>query len=274
MGPSTQFFTTTDGARIAYATLGQGPPLVHLPPFLSHLDLMWDIPAFRSYYEALAAHFTLVRYDRYGCGLSGRDRTDFTYDVDVRVLAELVDHLRLPRVALLGASAGGPIALRYAAQCPRRVSHLLLIGTQWRPTGRRLARTVVNQLMNIDGDIGNNAYADLMLPGADPETLASFARLTRGAASFETAVGLSEANMVVDLTELLPRIVVPTLVMNPRGDRNAALDNARELADRIPGARFVVLPGEMHVVEFGDPGAIVRAIQDFIGSAPVPSGAL
>ncbi|MDQ4043866.1 MAG: helix-turn-helix transcriptional regulator, partial [Chloroflexota bacterium] len=70
MASYTQFFTTTDGARIAYTTIGHGLPLVCLPPFLSHLELMSEEPAFRSFDEALASHFTVIRYDRYGCGLS------------------------------------------------------------------------------------------------------------------------------------------------------------------------------------------------------------
>ena len=108
MGHYTQFFTTPDGIRIAYATLGQGLPLIYVPPFLSHLTLKWESPWFRSFNEALAAHFTLIRYDRYGCGLSDRNRTDFSYDVDVRILAALVDHLRLRR-HLRRRSGRGPL---------------------------------------------------------------------------------------------------------------------------------------------------------------------
>ncbi len=111
MGPYTRFFTTTGGARIAYATLGAGPPFVYLPPFLSHIELMWEAPAYRAFNEALAADFTLVRYDRFGCGLSDRDRDDFSIAVDVDVLAEMVDHLRLRRFALLGFSAGALVAV-------------------------------------------------------------------------------------------------------------------------------------------------------------------
>src|SRR6476469_32661 len=86
----TQFFAMANGAHIAYATMGQGPPLVLVPPFLSHLEIMWEAPPIRAFHQALAAHFTLVRYDRYGCGLSDHDRSDFSLAMDVRVLAALV----------------------------------------------------------------------------------------------------------------------------------------------------------------------------------------
>jgi|GEM_PF-3890579 len=69
MASYTRFFSTRDGVRIAYATLGQGPPIISIPPFLSHLELMWEAPAFRAFNETLAADFTVIRYDRYGCGL-------------------------------------------------------------------------------------------------------------------------------------------------------------------------------------------------------------
>jgi pimeloyl-ACP methyl ester carboxylesterase/DNA-binding CsgD family transcriptional regulator len=265
MAPYIQFFTTADGARIAYTTMGEGPPLIYLPPFLSHLEIMWDAPALRLFYESLAARFTLIRYDRYGCGLSDRDRADCSLGVDVRVLASLVDHLRLRRFALFGPSGGGPVAIRYAADCPRRVSHLVLCGVRWWAVDMLPARAAVNQLIRADPRVGINAYADLMFPGGDPETVAWFARIMREAASAEMTIALTEAGLTVDLADVLPRIAVPTLVMNGRGDRVVPVGTARELAARIPDARFTELPGDNHPTEFGAAGPMLRAISNFIG---------
>lgn len=269
MSSYTQFFTTAAGARIAFATLGSGPPLVYLPPFTSHLELMWEAPAFRAFNEALAEHFTLVRYDRHGCGLSDRDRTDFSLDIDVHVLSDLIDHLRLRRVALLGASAGGPVAVRYAAANPRRVAHLLLFGMDWRPAAISPVRGLVNQLIEAEPHLGASAFAHYLIPDGDPEALAWFARVMHEGASTETVLGLSAVDSTVDLAELLPQLRVRTLVMNRRGDRLAPLEGARELAARIPDARFAALPGDVHVAEFGDTRAVLDAIRDFVGS---PSG--
>lgn len=260
----TQFFGMADGARIAYTTMGQGPPLILIPPFLSHLELMWDAPPIRAFHEALAAHFTLVRYDRYGCGLSDRNRTDFSLAADVGVLAALVDHLRVPRFALLGASAGAPVALHYAAEYPRRVSHLLLYGVRWQTAASAPVRAALNTLIRADGRIGINAYADLLLPGADAETVAWFSRIMREAAAPEMAAALNEITARVDLSDLLPRIVVPTLVMNARGDQIVPLETARELAAQIPGARFAAVPGDVHPLGFAPAGPILEAVRDFV----------
>jgi pimeloyl-ACP methyl ester carboxylesterase/DNA-binding CsgD family transcriptional regulator len=266
MSPYTRFFTAANGARIAYATLGDGPPLIYLPALLSHIELQREAPAIRAFDEALAADFSLVRYDRYGCGLSDRDRTDFSLDVDVRVLADLVDHLRLRRVALLGASAGGPVAVRYAAAAPRRVSHLLIFGTTWQPRTINPVRGLVHQLLQAEPRLGASAFAQYLIPGGDPDALAWFARIYQEAADPETTVKLSEAAVSVDLAAELPRLRVPTLVMHRRGDRIASFEGARELAARIPGAHFASLDGDDHIAEFGDAAAVVRAIRAFVGA--------
>lgn len=268
----TQFFTTADGVRIAYATMGRGLPLVYVPPFLSHLELMWEAPWFRSFNEALAEHFTLIRYDRYGCGLSDRDRTDFSFDCDVRILAALADHLRLRRFALLGCSDGGPVAVPYAVAHPRRVSHLLLYSFQWQPREPTPMDEALAQLMRADWRVGVNALVDYLLgPDADPDAVAWLARINREGASPETGIQLDAASKRVDLTELLPRLRVPTLVMSRQGDR--VLERAREMATRIPGAHFVTLPGTAHIPEFDEPEAVIRAICGFISHSGSPRAA-
>lgn len=267
----TRFFTTSDGARIAYASTGHGMPLIYLPPFLSHLELMWEAPPFRVFNEALASHFTVIRYDRYGCGLSDRNRTDFSLDVDLRVLAELVDHLQLRRFALLGLSSGGRTAIQYAAAHPRRVSYLLLFGIAWQAATLTPTRMALNDLMRADWRIGSNSLADYLLPSGDASAMEWLSQIHREAASAEMAVGLAEAAATVDVTDVLPEIRTPTLVMNRRDDRLAPLEEARELAVRIAGARFVALAGDAHIAEFGDADAVVQAIHDFIGPLVGPS---
>lgn len=103
-----RFFTATNGARIGYAVLGSGPPLVFVPPWTSHLEALWALDGHRRFCERLAERHTLVLYDRWGCGLSDRARTDPSLDADVAVLVDVITHLRLRRVALFGPSAGGP----------------------------------------------------------------------------------------------------------------------------------------------------------------------
>ena len=118
MAAYTRFFTTSFGARIAYATLGQGHPLIDLPPLASHIELFMEEPPFRAFNEALATDFMVVRYDRYGCGLSDRNRTDFRWQLDFQVLDELIAHLGLHQAALYAVSGGGATAIRYAVAHP------------------------------------------------------------------------------------------------------------------------------------------------------------
>ena len=270
MAAHTRFFTTTDGVRIAYATIGQGPPLVSIPPWLSHLELAWDVPAFRDFNEALARDFTVILYDRYGCGLSDRDRTDFSHDVDVRVLADLVDHLRLRRFSLLGVSTGALVAVPYALAQPRRVSHLLLFGI-WRMAWTTELGAAVRGLIRAHWGLGCSTLADWFLPGAEDAAVAWFARMQREAANAEMALALLESALRDDQGDLFARIRVPTLVMNRRGDPVVSLETARDLAARIPNARLAALDGDIHIPEFGDPGAVIRASREFVG-APLRRG--
>ncbi|MGI8477955.1 MAG: alpha/beta fold hydrolase [Thermomicrobiales bacterium] len=225
MDRHTRFFTTSDGIRIAYATVGHGPPLISIPPWLSHIELGWDVPAVRSFNEELARCFTVVLYDRYGCGLSDRDRTDFGHHIDVRVLGELVDHLRLRRFALFGVSTGALVAMPYAVAQPQRVSHLLLFGI-WRTSWTTQLGAAVRALILANWGLGSKTLADWFLPGAEPAAVAWFARMQREAATAETAVELLISAMREADNDLFPRISVPTLVMNRRGDPVVSLETA------------------------------------------------
>jgi len=127
MEPRIQYATTADGASIAFWTLGEGMPFVQMPWLLSsHIELEWQIPEMRSWYERLAQKRMLVRYDARGAGLSDRDVADFSLDAQVLDLEAVVDRLGLERFALFGGGFEGPVAIAYAARHPERVSHLLL----------------------------------------------------------------------------------------------------------------------------------------------------
>ena len=122
------FCTATDGTRIAYATVGTGPPLVRAAHWITHLDYDWQSPVWRHWLVGLARGRQFIRYDERGCGLSAHDVDDFSIDAFVRDLEAVVDDLALERFPLLGVSQGGPIAISYAARHPERVSHLILLG--------------------------------------------------------------------------------------------------------------------------------------------------
>ncbi len=125
MEQEIRFCTTSDGVRLAYATVGEGPPVVRVLGWFTHLEMEWQ--AFRPAIEWLAKNHLYVRFDGRGMGLSDREVDDFSSEAHVRDLETVVDALGLNRFALLAWSQGGPTAIRYAVQNPDRVSRLLLI---------------------------------------------------------------------------------------------------------------------------------------------------
>ena len=123
-----RYCTTSDGVRLAYASIGSGPPLVKASNWLTHLDFEWGSPIWRHWWSALSLHHRVVRYDERGNGMSQRDVADVSFDTWVRDLETVVDAAGLDRFPLLGISRGGPIAIAYAVKHPERVTHLVLYG--------------------------------------------------------------------------------------------------------------------------------------------------
>ena len=122
------FCRTPDGVRVAYATVGHGPPLVRSAHWITHLEYDWRSPVWRHWLDGLSRHRTLVRYDERGCGLSDHDPEELTFETFVQDLEVVVDDLGLDVFPLLGVSQGGPVAVEYARRHPGRVSHLILVG--------------------------------------------------------------------------------------------------------------------------------------------------
>jgi pimeloyl-ACP methyl ester carboxylesterase len=268
-----RFCITTDGLRLAYSTVGQGPALVVPPGWISHQEMGWQDPAYRRFWERLARHHTLVGYDRPGTGLSDRNRTDFSLDSDLRDLETVIDHLKLKRPALLGISCGGLIAVAYAAKHPRRVSHLILYGTYAR--GEAITTEEVKaslmSLVRAHWGIGSKALADIFAPGADAAASELLARFQRECTTPETAAKILELVYKGDVVHLLPSLRVPTLVLHRQRERTMPFRLGRELASLIPNARFVPLEGRDHIPWYGDSDSVLRAVAEFLGD-PVTVG--
>src|SRR5262245_38422609 len=128
MEQQIRFVRADDGVQLAYARAGSGPPLVTTGLWLSHVEFDWRSPAWRPWFELLAAHHTLYRHDSRGTGLSDRTRSDLTLDQLVADMERVIDAAGLEQVALLGMSHRAPVAIEYAARHPERVSHLLIFG--------------------------------------------------------------------------------------------------------------------------------------------------
>jgi DNA-binding winged helix-turn-helix (wHTH) protein/pimeloyl-ACP methyl ester carboxylesterase len=134
-----RFCTTDDGVRLAYATMGAGPPLVKVANWLSHLDYDRESVVWRHWLIELSRRHRLVRYDERGCGLSDWEVPEFSFDAWVRDLETIVDTAGIDRFPLLGISQGGAVAVAYAVRHPERVSHLVILGSFARGRSRRAA---------------------------------------------------------------------------------------------------------------------------------------
>jgi DNA-binding SARP family transcriptional activator/pimeloyl-ACP methyl ester carboxylesterase len=280
-----QFCTTSDGVRIAYACVGDGPPVVWAAHWLSHLAFSWESPIWRHWTEEFAKDHSFVHYDERGNGLSDWDNPTFSVDAFVRDLEAVVDALGFDRFALIGSSKGGATAMAYAARHPERVSHLILCGAYaqgWRVWGNDAEierREAIITLTRVGWAQDNPAFrqilTSLLLPDATVEEMGSFNDLQRISASAENAARLLQSSGDVNVLDLLPGIVAPTLVLHCREDAAMPFAQGRLIASRIPRARLVPLESRNHVLLPRDPAwaAFVSEVRRFLGEGvPTMSG--
>jgi pimeloyl-ACP methyl ester carboxylesterase/DNA-binding winged helix-turn-helix (wHTH) protein len=272
-----RFFKARDGARIAYATSGTGPPLVKPANWLTHLEFDWESPVWRHWLRELSHEHTLIRYDERGSGLSDRYVEDLSFDAWVRDLEDLVDELELERFPLLGISQGCAVAIAYATRHPERVSRLVLYGGFLLGRMKR-ARTpqevaeeeiIVRQMplsWGRDNDAFRQFFAAMFLPEGTQEQWRWFCDLQRVTTTPEIAVRLRTTAAQIDVTALAPRVSVPTLVLHGHQDAVVRFDAGRDLAANIAGARFVPLESRNHVLLEDEPawGRFVEEVRAFL----------
>jgi DNA-binding winged helix-turn-helix (wHTH) protein/alpha-beta hydrolase superfamily lysophospholipase len=253
-----RYCTTSDDVRLAYATTGNGPPLVKASNWLTHLDFEWGSPIWRHWYTALSHHHRLVRYDERGNGMSQRDVPDVSFETWVRDLETVVDAAGLDRFPLLGISRGGPIAIAYAVKHPERVTQLVLYGAfaagvKHVGTPRELeARRALASLLRLGWGLNNPAFCRTFtcrfIPEATPEHEQWFDELQRVSTSPENAARLMERDDDIDVRPLLSQVKTPTLVIHCDRDHAVLPEKGRLLAAGIPGARYVSLPSANHLM--------------------------
>ncbi|NIT51335.1 MAG: alpha/beta hydrolase, partial [candidate division Zixibacteria bacterium] len=224
-----RFCTSPDEVRIAYTTIGKGPPLVRVSTYMTHLEYDWNSPVWHHWLRDLSQNYTFVRYDQRGCGLSDRKVADFSVDAWVGDLETVVDSLGLERFALLGPSQGAAIGVAYAIRHPHRISHLILYGGyikgrfQRQPTPQQLEEA--NALLELmkagwgkDNPAFRQVFSTLFMPEGTPEQIRWFNDLQQTSTSPENAARIEETVYNIDISDLAPRVTVPTLVLHARGD--------------------------------------------------------
>jgi pimeloyl-ACP methyl ester carboxylesterase/tRNA A-37 threonylcarbamoyl transferase component Bud32 len=273
-----KFCTTDDGVRIAYATVGQGPPLVKAANWLSHLEYDWGSPIWRHLLAEASRDHTFIRYDERGNGLSDWNVANLSFEAFVEDLESVVEAAGVDRFPLLGISQGGAVAIAYAVRYPEKVSHLILYGAYARGWAKRLSPEEIEQrqaqltLVRLGWGKDNPAFRQLWTtlyaPDATPEQAQSFNDLQRVSTSPENAFILLNVMGHIDVEALLPQVKVPTLVLHCKDEAGVPFEEGRLLAATIPGARFVPLEGRNHLLLEGAPswGKFVREVRQFLGT--------
>jgi pimeloyl-ACP methyl ester carboxylesterase/DNA-binding winged helix-turn-helix (wHTH) protein len=259
-----RFCRTSDGARLAYATIGTGPPLVRAAHWITHLDYDFRSPVWRHWLEGLSRSRMLVRYDERGCGLSDHDPDEMSLDTFVHDLETVVDDLELERFPLLGLSQGGPVAVEYARRHPERVSRLVLVNAYVRGRHHRaesdearrateMQREMIRLGWGLDEPSFRLYFSSTFIPDAPPELWSDFAELLRRTTSAENALRIFDACAAMDVTEAASQLDVPTLIVHGRDEVRIPFDEAREYAALITGSRLVPLDTRNHLLRPDEP---------------------
>jgi pimeloyl-ACP methyl ester carboxylesterase len=257
-----KYCRAADGVRLAYSTVGQGPPLLRTAHWLNHLQHDWDNAVWGPMLRGLAREHTLIRYDARGNGLSDWEVGDISFDSWVSDLETVVDAAGLKRFSIFGLSQSCSISIAYAVRHPERVSRLILyggfaVGASKRSPAAREKRKALATLVRLewgaDNPIIRQIFGTEFVPDAPKELFDSFNEWQRLVTSGECAARYLETTGEIDVLDLLPKVAVPTLVMHRRGDAVAAIELGRQMAAEIPGARFIALDGRNHIPLEGEP---------------------
>jgi class 3 adenylate cyclase/pimeloyl-ACP methyl ester carboxylesterase len=258
-----KFCTAPDGVTIAYAVVGEGPPLVKAPNWLHNLEFEWQSPVWGHLLRALTKDHTLVRFDHRANGLSDWEVPEITFDSIVDDLAAVIDATGLERFPLLGISQGCAISIAYAVRNPDRVTKLILYGGWAKGAARRGSETdrqhremmvqMIRQGWGQNNPAFRQFFTSLFMPGATKEQMDWFNELQRMTISPENAARIIECSGNNDVSELLSKISVPTLVLHCREDGIAPFEQGRRMAAMIPNARFVALDGQNHLILEDEP---------------------
>lgn len=269
-------FTRASGVTLAYQTWGSGPWFVATPPLAQNIEVAWESPYWRRMFEMVGKRTRFVHFDKRGTGVSDRS-VDMSFDRRIEDFGAVMDACEIDSAVLCGISEGGPLAMAFAAAHPERVKGLVLYGTFARilrdddhpigltPDTYRATTSGWERRWGTPQCPVIDQFSPTMADDDEYRTWA--ARYMRQSCSAGTLAAIDEANALVDVRHLLPSLRVPTLVLHRSGDRVSPVAWGRHLADSIPGARFVELPGNDHMPWMGSNWAdVVGTALDFVES--------
>jgi pimeloyl-ACP methyl ester carboxylesterase len=272
MQPDTRYAQSGD-VNIAYQVLGEGPrDLVFVPGWVSNIEVYWEEPTLARFLTRLSSFSRLILFDKRGTGLSDRVTDMPSLEVRMDDVRAVMDAVGSEQAALLGTSEGGPMCALFSATHPLRASALIMHGSYprrtnapdypWGPTDQEYREWVDEMRREWGGPFGLKARAPSM--SADKRFSQWWARLLRMSASPAGVTALMTMNGEIDVRNVLPAIRVPTLLLHSVRDTVIDIGASRYMAERIPGARLVELPGPDHLLWLSDADAILGEIEEFL----------
>jgi pimeloyl-ACP methyl ester carboxylesterase/DNA-binding CsgD family transcriptional regulator len=260
-------FIEFEGRRLAFATHGEGPPMVIGPRWVSHLEEEWSGASERAFFSELARTHRVVRFDRVGCGLSSRElEPPPSAESESRQLEAVIEAVGGSAVVFATACCC-LAATQLAVRRPDAVEKLIYFGAYAsRSDVPEATRSSLVQFTRLSWKLAAQMLAGLFDPHASGDEIAEHTRKQRAAASAEAASLFLELELDADLRPVLPHVPVPTLVLHRRGDRTVPIARGRELASLLPQARFVPLNGDSHLPWRDDQRELFRALAGFLHS--------
>ena len=258
-----RYCTATDGTRLAFSVMGEGPPLVKTANWLNHIEYDWESPLWRHWLSEFTRGRSLIRYDERGNGLSDWDTPDLSFEAFVDDLECVANCLELKQFDLFAISQGAAVAVAYAVRHPERVRHLVILNgyaAGWaarcdpQEVARREAMLTLTEIgWGADNPTYRQLFTNTYIPEASPKQMGWFNEMQRRSASPENAVRLQRVLSKIDVRDLLPQVRTPTLLFHSRNDQAVPFSQGEELAAGIPGARFVPLESRDHILIESEP---------------------
>ena len=265
MSPRIRYCSTPAG-RVAYSASGTGPALLCDTGWITHLRAQLELFSFGAFIERLAERFTVIRYDKPGCGLSDRDAADLSFEGQVAAALAVADAAGAERFRLFGASQAGQLAATIAARYPDRVEAMVVYGMC--ANGADLAPAEVREsvvaLVRAHWGLGLKALAGAFATNLTAQDMAAFTQFQRSTASAAVAARMLEVYYGTDIRALLPAVRARTAVLHREADRGTRFELGREVAALIPGATLIPLPGSSHLFYHGDWSSVLEATLGFL----------
>ena len=270
------YCTAGDGTKLAWSEVGEGPVLVKTANWLNHLEFDFESPIWRGWIAEIAADRRLLRYDARGNGLSDWDVADLSLDAFVDDLATVVDCAGIGQFDLLGISQGAAVSVAFSLKYPERVRRIVLLGGYaqgWRARAdneeisRREAMLTLTELgWGKDNPAYRQMFTNLYVPGGSAKQMDWFNELQRRSTSPKNAVRLMRSLAGIDVTKLLPMVKHPTLVLHAKGDQVIPFAQGELLSGNIPGAKFVPLDSDNHILIDSEPAftRFIEEMRDFL----------